>query len=86
MGISLLIGPLMVQAVSGCPHQRGALAGRHGTEQDTELGRLRQLKGSMGQIAVVTQADADARRQPVHDDCDAKSLPAEEERGGQAPT
>ena len=71
---------LMVDAVRSDPENRPAFQGQRGANRQEIFDPLRRLVAAMGKQPVISHADSEAARDPVEEQQDKKTWPAEEEQ------
>ena len=77
--IARLVGQLMMNAMRGHPEDRTAFQRQRGADGQNIFQPLGALVAAMGQQTVITHADAQAARNPVHNHANNQRLPTEHE-------
>ena len=85
VGVTFLVGVLMMDAVGGYPEDRTAFKCEASAHGDEVLDPLGSAIAAMGEQAVVGHADADVDREEVSDDKCSEIFPGEEEESDDGP-
>jgi hypothetical protein len=81
VGVALVVGVLMMNAMSGYPEDWTALKREAAAHGDEVLDPLGNPVAAMSEQAVIGHADADVDREEIHDEEDGQIFPREEEEG-----
>src|SRR5438270_3627617 len=82
MRVAVLIGKLMMNAVSGHPEDRSAFERQRCADGQKIFYPFGRLVAAMGEQAMVAHADPKAARDPPQKSCQEQSFPGKEEQRG----